>query len=137
VAVVVVGVVLMRSPESPAVEQRPAPVAATVARPPAVEPATAAATAPVVTRPPMPSAARRRPDDPTHQISRGALIATVVDEPPGTVPPEGVEPLSFIRPIELAPITPTPIVTTEIAIAPLAAPRELVIVPLTPQIERD
>jgi hypothetical protein len=138
VAVVVIGAVLMmRSAEGPVVEQRPAAVATTVTRPPAAEPAAAAPRAPVGTRLPMPSAARRRPDDPTHQISRGALVATVVDEAPGTVLPEGVEPLSFIRPIELAPITPTPIVTTEIAIAPLAAPSELVIVPLTPQTARD
>lgn len=136
VAVAVIGAVLMRSPEKPVVEQRPAPVA-TVTRQPAVEPGATARTAPVVTRPPLPSVARRRPDDPTHQISRGALVATVVDEAPGTVRLEGVEPLDHIRPIELAPITPAPIMTTEITIAPLAVPSELVIVPLTPQTERD
>jgi hypothetical protein len=137
VAVVAIGVVLMRNPESPVVEPRPAPVATTVALQPAVEPRTPERGTPVVTRLPMPSAARRLRGDPTHQISRGALVATVADQAPGTVLAEGVEPFSHISPIDLAPITPAPIITAGIAVAPLAAPSEIVIAPLTPQTERD
>jgi hypothetical protein len=134
-AVIVTGVVLMRAPEKPFVGQRPAPAATAVTRPPAAEPVAAAPTAPVVARPTA-SAARRRPSDPTHAISRGALVATVVDSAPGTWLPEGIEPMGHITPIELTPISTAPIVMTEITITPLAAPSELVIVPLT-RIDRD
>ena len=137
VAVAVIAVVLMRAPEKPVVDQQPAPVATAVTPPPAAEPGAAVTAAPAATRPPAPPAARRRPNDPTHTISRGALVATVVEDAPGTWLPEGVEPVGRITPIELTPIAPAPIVMTEIAIAPLAAPSELVIVPLTRQIDRD
>ena len=137
VVVVVIGVALMRKTEKPAVEERPAPVASTVAPQPAVEPRVEERTPPAVTRPPMQAAARRSAGNPTQQISRGALAASVADDAPGPAPAGEVEPLGHIRPIELAPITPAPIITTEIAIAPIPRPSELVIVPLAPQTERE
>ena len=87
---------------------------------PAVEPRVAAPDAAGRDAPALQSAARRSADNPTQQISRGALAATVADEAPGPAPAGEVEPLGHIRPIELAPITPAPIITTEIAIAPIA-----------------
>ena len=136
VGIAVIAMVLTRSGDTVSVE--PAPVAVTsAAQPrPAVEPRVAGP-APAVTRPPMPSAARRRADSLTHQIARGALTATVADDASGPPPADGIEPLGHIRPIALAAIRPEPIVTSEIVIAPLAPPSELVIVPLVPQIERE
>jgi hypothetical protein len=137
ILVVVIGVALLRKTDQPTVAERPAPVASTVAPQPAVEPRVAERTPPAVTRPPVQAAARRRAGNPTLQISRGALLATVADEAPEPLPAGEVEPLGHISPIELAPITPAPIVTTEIAIAPIARPSELVIVPLVPRTERE
>ena len=76
----------MRKTEKPAVEERPAPVASTVAPQPAVEPRVEERTPPAVTRPPMQAAARRSAGNPTQQISRGALVATVADDAPGPAP---------------------------------------------------
>jgi negative regulator of sigma E activity len=137
VVVVVIGVALMRKTEKPVDEERPAPVASTVAPQPAVEPRVEERTPPAVTRPPMQAAARRSAANPTQQISRGALAASVADDAPGPAPAGEVEPLGHIRPIELAPITPAPIITTEIVIAPIPRPSELVIVPLAPLTERE
>ena len=136
VVVVVVGVALLRKTDKPAIEERPAPVVSTVAPQPAVEPRVAEPTAPAVTRPPMQAAARRSAGNPTHQISRGALVATDADDAPAFVPAVEVEPLSQIRPIELPPIVQAPIITTEIAIAPIAPAAAIVIAPLGPQTER-
>jgi hypothetical protein len=80
---------------------------------------------------------RRRQGNATQQIARGALVATVADEPFESPLSGGVEPMSGIRPIELAPIAPAPIITTEITVAPIAQPIELAIVPLGPQTERE
>lgn len=138
VLLVVIGVALLRkTTDKPTVEERPAPVASTVAPQPAVEPRVPERTPPAATRPPVQAAARRRAGNPTLQISRGALLSTVADEAPEPLPAGEVEPLGHIRPIELAPIASAPIVTTEIAIAPIARPSELVIVPLVPRTERE
>jgi len=132
VGVAVIGVVLMRNMDKPAIEPRRDPVQSAAAPQPAIEPRVAQgpAPAPIVTRLPVQRAARRRAGNPTLQISPGALIATVADEAPAPLPAGGVESLGHITPIELTPIAPAPIITTEIAIAPLAPPSELVIVPL-------
>lgn len=135
VVVVVIGVALMRKTEKPAVEERPAPVASTVAPQPAVEPRVEERTPPAATRPPVQSTARRTIGNPTQQISRGALVATAADDAPVVVPTE-VEPLSQIRPIELTPIVQAPIITTEIAITPIAPATAIMIAPLGPQAER-
>ncbi len=136
VGIAVIAVVLTRSGGKPAVETVPAAVTSAVQPRPAVEPRVAGPSAPAVTRP-LQSAARRRVDNPTQQIARGALTATVADDASDPPPADGIEPLGHIRPISLAAIRPEPIVTTEIVIAPLALPSELVIVPLVPQIERE
>lgn len=135
-AIAVIALVMTRDGEQPAVEAPPAAVASTVAPQPPVEPA-AAEPAPRVGRPPAPRPARRRPANPTIEITRGALVAAVTDEAFGPPLPGGVAPLSDIRPIELAPIAPAPITTTEITVAPIAQPSELVIAPLDPRIERE
>jgi hypothetical protein len=137
VGIAVIALVLTRSGEKPLVEPAPAAVTSAAQPRPALEPPVAGPSAPAVTRPAVQSTARRRAENPTHQITRGALAATVADDAPGPPAADGIEPLGHIRPIELAPIRPEPIVTAEIAIAPLALPSELVIVPLAPQIERE
>jgi hypothetical protein len=137
VGIAVIAVLLTRGVGKPAVEPAPAAVTSAVQSQPAVEPRVAEPSAPASTRPPVQSAARRRAENPTQQIARGALAATVADDAPAPPPADGIEPLGHIRPIALTPITPEPIVTTEIAIAPLAPPSGLAIVPLAPQIERE
>ena len=136
VGIAVIAVVLTRSGGKPAVETVPAAVTSAVQPRPAVEPRVAGPSAPAVMRPPVQSSRQRRADNPTHQIARGALAATVADDA-AVPPPDGIEPMGHIRPIALAPIAPEPIVTTEIVIAPLARPSKLVMVPLAPQIERE
>ena len=135
-AMAVIALVVTRDEDKPAVEAPPAAVVSTVTPPPPVEPA-AAEPAPRAARPPAPRPARRRPANPTLQITRGALVAAGTEEAFEPPLPDGVAPLSEIRPIELAPIAPAPITTTEITIAPIAQPSELVIAPLAPQIERE
>ena len=136
VGIAVIAVALTRSGEKPAVEPAPAAVTSAVQPRPAVEPRVAGPSAPAATRPPARSSAQRRAENPTHQIARGALAATVADDA-AAPPPDGIAPMGHIRPIALAPIAPEPIITTEIVIAPLTLPSELVIVPLAPQIERE
>ena len=137
VGILVIAVIMTRDGEKPAVEAPPAAVASAVTPQPAAEPVAAGPSAPSVTTPVATPMARRRQGNATHQITRGALVATVADEILGPPLSDGVEPMSGIRPIELAPITPAPIITTEITVAPIAQPTELVIVPLAPQIERE
>jgi hypothetical protein len=136
VGIAVTAVMLTRQPEKPAVEAPPAPIASAATPQRAVEQAPAVPPAAGVAGPATTPTARRRPENLTQQIARGALVATVADE--AFEPPlvGGVEPLSDIRPIELAPIPPAPIVTTGITIEPLAPPSELVIMPLASQVER-
>ena len=136
VGIAVIAMVLARSGEKPSVEPAPAAVTSAVQPRPAVEPRAAGPSAPAATRPPVQSSAQRRAENPTHQVARGALAATVTDDA-AAPPPDAIEPLGDIRPIALAPIAPEPIVTTGIVIAPLALPSELVILPLAPQIERE
>lgn len=135
VGIAVIGVVLTRTGEKPAVEPVPAAVTSAVQPRPAVEPG-AGPSAPAVTRPPVRSTAHRTTGNPTQQISRGALVATAADDAPAFVPTDEVEPLSQIRPIELTPIVQAPIITTEIAIAPIAPATAIMIAPLGPQAER-
>ena len=137
VGIAVIAVILMREAEKPAGEAPPAAVASAVTPQPAVEPAVAVPQAPGVAGPATTPTARRHPEDVTHRIPKGALVATVADEAPEPPLAGGVEPLTDIRPIELAQITPAPIITTEISITPIAQPSELVIAPLAPQIERE
>ncbi len=137
VVVVVIGVALMRKTEKPGVEERPAPVASAVAPQPVVEPRVEDRTAPIVTRQPMQAAARRSTGNPTEHISRGALVATAADDAPALVSADEFEPLSQIRPIELTPIVQAPIITTDIAIAPIAQPSGIVIAPAGPQTDRE
>ena len=136
-ALVVIVVVMTRDGAKPAL-QAPAPaVGSAETSRPAAAPVVGEPSAPSVPRPVAAPMARRRQGNPTHQIARGALVATVADEGFETPLAGGVEPLSGIRPIELAPIAPAPIITTEITVAPLAQPSEVVIVPLAPQMERE
>ena len=79
---------------------------------------------------------------PTQRIARGTLIATVAGDslPAGDRAegaPDDVVPVEPIASIEVESIAPKPIVTTAIAITPLAPISELVIAPLNPRIERD
>jgi hypothetical protein len=90
-----------------------------------------------VERPAATPVARRRPANATQQIAPGTLVATVVDDVLEAPLSGGIEPLGDIMPITVAPIAPAPITTTEITVAPIAQPNELVIVPLAPQIERE
>ena len=123
VIVVVIGVALMRKTEKPAVEERSGARCVHRGASACRRATRRGPTPPAVTRPPMRSAAHRTTGNPTQQISRGALVATAADDAPAFVPTDEVEPLSQIRPIELTPIVQAPIITTEIAIAPIARPR--------------
>jgi hypothetical protein len=135
-AIVVISVVMTRDGERPAVEAPPA-AASAVTPQPAVAPVAAEPSASNVARPAALPIARRRQENPTHQITPGRLVAAVADEAFELPLTGGVDPLSGIRPIELAPIVPAPIITTEITVAPIAQPSELVIAPLAPQIEQE
>jgi len=138
VAIVVTGAALMRNGKGPAIEERQGPVAAAVVRPsPAVEPPRTERPAPVATRPPVRAGARPNPSNPTQEMSRGTLVATVADGSAVDPPPESVEPTNAIRPIEVPPIAQAPIITPEIVVAPLAPLGGLVIAPLDPRTERD
>ena len=135
-AIVVIAVVMTRDGERPAVEA-PRAAASAVTPQPAVAPVAAEPSAPNVARPAALPIPRRRQANPTHQITPGRLVAAVADEEFELPLTGGVDPLSGIRPIELAPIVPAPIITTEITVAPIAQPSELVIAPLAPQIEQE
>lgn len=136
-AIVVIAVVMTRDGERPAVEAPPAAATSAVTPQPAVAPVAAEPSASNVARPAALPIARRRQANPTHQITPGRLVAAVADEAFELPLTGGVDPLSGIRPIELAPIVPAPIITTEITVAPIAQPSELVIAPLAPQIEQE
>jgi hypothetical protein len=137
VGIALIAVILTREAEKPAVEAPPVAVASAVTPQPFVEPAAAVTSTPGVSGPATTPTALRRPENLTHRIAKGALVATLADETPEPPLGGGVEPLTDIRPIELAQITPAPIITAEITITPIAQPSELVIAPLAPQIERE
>jgi hypothetical protein len=134
-AIALIAVVMTRGGDKPA-EPPSAAMTPAVTPQPAVEPA-GGSSLPGVERPAATAIAQRRPANATQQIARGALVATVAEDALEAPLAGGVEALSDIRPIELAPIAPAPIVTNEITVAPIAQPSELVIVPLAPQIERE
>ena len=144
IGVAAVAIILVRDVgdvERPAVEPRPASAASAAAPQAAVEPPMMRHPAPIATPSPTLSFARRAAGNPTQQISRGGLVATVAVanagvEAPTVVPAGDVEPLSGISPIELTPIAQAPIITTDIAIAPIAPPGAIVIAPVDPPTDR-
>jgi hypothetical protein len=138
IAIAVTGAALIRNGKGSAVEERHSPAAVAAPPPaPAIEPRTSERPVPVPSRLPIRTGPRPNANNPTHEVSRGALSATVADAVAADPAPESVEPLNTIRPIEVSPIEQTPIVTAEIAIAPLAPLSGLVIAPLDPRRERD
>jgi len=137
IAIVVIGAVLIRNGRPPAADERGGALAIAVAPPgPAPEPQAPERPPAVATRLPVRAGARPSASNPTHAMARGALAATVAGAP-AAEPAEGVEPLNGIMPIEVPPITQAPIITTEIAVAPLAPLSGLVIAPLDLRTARD
>jgi hypothetical protein len=129
--------VMTRENGKPLLEAPPATATSALTPRPEVQPAAVEPPAPRAQRPAAVPTARQPRINSTQQISRGTLVATVADDAGEPPLPAGVEPLNDIIPIEPAPIAPAPIVTTEITIAPIPPPVELVIVPLAPPIERE
>jgi hypothetical protein len=140
--VVIIGVVVMRGSResSPINRQATAPTAQSIT------PSQTASSAEIPRSPvapaPVPSRTiRRNMPATTHAIERGAIVATVADVDDAisgdAVAADNVESQGPITSIELTPITHTPIVTPEVAIAPLASPVEIVIAPLDPHRERN
>jgi hypothetical protein len=74
----------------------------------------------------------RAPRTAAGPIARGAVVATVAEAPPSTV-----DPLALIDPIDLEPISQTPIGPSEIVVAPLSPISEVQISPLDPRPARD
>jgi hypothetical protein len=141
VVVVAIGVALMRQVEEPGVEDQPAPVASTAAPQPALEPRADSPAPPAASRPPRRPAIRPGASQPTHAISRGALVATVADEPPADLViasnTDDVTPLPAIQPIEVAALPSIPAISTApIVVEPVTPLSELGVAPLAPRGER-
>lgn len=65
-------------------------------------------------------------------IQRGAIVAAVAD-----APANDIAPLTAIDPIDVEPISQTPIAPSEIVVAPLSPISEMQISPLEPRTARD
>jgi hypothetical protein len=133
-AAVVVAVVWMR-PSSPDVPAS-APVAAITSPAPATPLQTASAgshrPAPL-SSPQLAVAAKVRRATATPSIPRGAIVAAAVAE----IPAGDIDALTTIDPIDVEPISQTPIVASKIVVAPLSPISEMQIAPMDPQTARD
>jgi hypothetical protein len=142
-AAIVIGMVLFRDGDAPAVRQAPvSSVASNGSAKPAPEVSAAPPARPLPLPAPAPDRATARRTAPrppitggnvTQEIPRAALLATVAD----AVEAAGGEPAGSFRPIEVQPITAAPIRPPQLEIAPLAPIGQIVIAPLDPRIQRN
>ena len=134
--VLVLGVVLMRGGKAPPVSTPAEAPVASVAATPQIAPAPETA-GPLA----APARGRRNAGVTTRAIERGLIVATVADvdgtADGGAMVTSSLELEGPIASIEVAPIAHTPIITAEIAIAPLDPPGALVVAPLDPRRERN
>jgi hypothetical protein len=132
-AAVAVVVVWMRPSSSPVPAS--APVAALTSPAPAAPLQTDSAAsrrpAPSSPQPRAPATVRR--EIATPRVERGAIVAAAIAEAGAS----GIHPLIAIDPIEVEPISQTPIEPSEIVVAPLSPISDVQISPLEPRTARD